>query len=275
MRSFLLLLAFLHHAGVPVERVSIPGPHGVSLEAALVRPPPGTVLPAGAARPVGVVELHGCGGPFARRDGQWAVALAKAGHVVLLPDSFGSRGAASQCHVHHRVATPNGLRRLDAIAAGQFLAGQPGVPPGGMALIGFSNGASTTLATANAARPVSPPGLFTRFVGFYPGCQARLNTPGWAPSGPMLILVGALDDWTPAAPCRALAAKFPGQVRLIVYPGAWHDFDAPGDPVHVMRDLSETPGNVGQAHAGNNPAAQADALRQVPAFLALRGTALQ
>ncbi|MDE2514596.1 MAG: dienelactone hydrolase family protein [Rhodospirillales bacterium] len=275
MHSFLLLLAFLHHAHVPVARVSIPGPDGVVLEAALVRPPPGTVIPEGAARPVGVVELHGCGGPFARRDGQWAVALAKAGHVVLLPDSFGSRGVGGQCHVHHRVATPNGLRRADAIAAGRWLQAQPGVPAGGVALIGFSNGASTTLATANAARKIDPPGLFSRFVGFYPGCRARLDTPHWAPSGPMLILVGAKDDWTPAAPCRALAARFPDRIRLIVYPGAWHDFDAPRDPVHVMTDLSETPGNVGHAHAGNNPAAQADALQQVPAFLALRGEALQ
>src|ERR1700733_10639090 len=231
MRAFLALLAFLHHAGMPTQQVAIPGPDGVTLEAALVRPPPGAVAPAGAA-PISVVELHGCGGPFARRDGQWAIALAKAGHIVLLPDSFGSRGAKSQCRVRHRVATPNRLRRQDAIAAAVWLTHQPGVAAGGVALLGFSNGGSTVLATA-AMRPDLPPGLFTRFVALYPGCRARLRDPHWAPSGPMLILIGQMDDWTPAAPCEALAKRFPDRIRLVAYPGAWHDFDAPGDPVHV------------------------------------------
>jgi dipeptidyl aminopeptidase/acylaminoacyl peptidase len=90
MAPFLALLAFLQAAGVNVERVTVPGPNGVGLDAALV-------LPEGTAKAPPVVALHGCGGPFPSRDGQWAVLLAKAGHVVLLPDSFGSRGLGSQC----------------------------------------------------------------------------------------------------------------------------------------------------------------------------------
>ena len=38
MKAFLALLAFLQTAGVPVERVSLPGPEGTMLDAALVRP---------------------------------------------------------------------------------------------------------------------------------------------------------------------------------------------------------------------------------------------
>jgi hypothetical protein len=38
MASFLALLAFLQAAGVHVERVSVPGPDGVKLDAALVVP---------------------------------------------------------------------------------------------------------------------------------------------------------------------------------------------------------------------------------------------
>jgi hypothetical protein len=60
----------------------------------------------------------------------------------------------------------------------------------------------------------------------------------------------------------------------VVYPGAWHNFDVPADPVHLMHGLSETPNNVGHAHAGNNPEAQVNALVQVPAFLTLQGGTL-
>jgi dienelactone hydrolase len=55
---------------------------------------------------------------------------------------------------------------------------------------------------------------------------------------PTLILVGELDDWTPALECRNMAegrddygvsrSKAEGvPIRLIVYPGAYHSFDVP------------------------------------------------
>ena len=106
MAAFLALLAFLQTAGVHVERVSVPGPNGVNLDAALV-------LPEGQASAPTIVALHGCGGPFPCRDGQWAVLLAKAGHIVLLPDSFGSRGLGSQCAMKEREVV---LSRLAPIA---------------------------------------------------------------------------------------------------------------------------------------------------------------
>ena len=83
MGSFLALLALLQAAGVHVERVGVPSIDGARLDAALV-------LPAGPPKAPAIVAMHGCGGPFPTRDGQWAVVLAKAGHIVLLPDSFGS-----------------------------------------------------------------------------------------------------------------------------------------------------------------------------------------
>lgn len=58
MPSFLALLTFLLAAGVHVERVSVPGPNGIKLDAALV-------LPEGAVKMPPVVALHGCGGPAA------------------------------------------------------------------------------------------------------------------------------------------------------------------------------------------------------------------
>jgi len=90
--TFLAVLALLHHSALSVQHVRIPEPGGVVLDAALVRPAGPVLAPA-------VVALHGCGGPVPSRDAQWAEALAGQGHIVLLPDSFGSRGLGSQCRV--------------------------------------------------------------------------------------------------------------------------------------------------------------------------------
>ena len=262
MKAFLALLAFLQTAGVPVERVSLPGPEGTMLDAALVRPQ--GLSQGGAVKEPAVVALHGCGGPFATRDGQWAVTLAKAGHIVLLPDSFGSRGLGSQCGTTHRSVTASGLRRQDAIAAAQWLVARPGTPAGGVALIGWSNGGGTVLATARAGTDL-PPGLFRRFAAFYPGCATTAKNPAWQPAAPLLILVGESDDWTPAPPCHDLQARYPRQIALLGYPGAYHNFDAPDRPVILREGAATAPG--GKAHAGTNEPARQDALARVPRWL--------
>ena len=79
-----------------------------------------------------------------------------------------------------------------------------------------------------------------------------------------MILVGESDDWTPAAPCHELAARFPGQIVLATYPGAYHDFDAPGRTVEERSGLATPPSGTGHAHIGTNEPARQDALRRVP-----------
>jgi hypothetical protein len=61
MATVLALIAVLQVAAVDAERASVPGPNGVSLDAALV-------LPEGTARTPSVVALHGCGGMFPARE---------------------------------------------------------------------------------------------------------------------------------------------------------------------------------------------------------------
>lgn len=259
MKAFLALLAFLTQAGLHVERVAIPEPGGVTLIAALA-------LPDGTPRGPAVVALHGCAGPFLGRDGAWTVLLVRAGHSVLLPDSFASRGLGPQCRVKQRTVLESRQRRGDAIAAAEWLARRPGTPPGGIDLLGWSNGGGTVLYTADARRGL-PPGLFRRFVAFYPGCGTVSRDMAWRPAGRLLILVGAADDWTPAPPCATLAARFPRAITLVTYPGAYHDFDAADRPVQEQTGLATPPGGTGRAHTGTNAAARADALRRVPAFL--------
>jgi dienelactone hydrolase len=259
MKSFLALLAFLTQAGLHVDRVSIPAPDGVALDAALV-------LPDGPPQGPAIVALHGCGGPFPSRDGSWAQALARAGHIVLLPDSFGSRGLGSQCGVKDRTVNESQVRRADAIAAAEWLTHRPDTPPGGVDPLGWSNGGGTTLYTATQL-PDLPPGLFRRFVAFYPGCATVSREATWQPAAPLLILVGESDDWTPAVPCHLLAERFPGRVELVTYSGAYHDFDAPDREVEDESGLATPPSGTGHAHTGTNAPARQDAFQRVPVFL--------
>ena len=85
------------------------------------------------------------------------------------------------------------------------------------------------------------------------------------PAGPLDILMGEADDWTPIAPCRVLAGSVAG-VRLHGFAGAYHDFDAP-ETVRVMRNIPTSQNADHSVHVGGDPAARAAALALVPALL--------
>lgn len=261
MKRYAAVVVMLLVWAVPAsaEPVAIPLADGAVLKAEIYRPNGAVVAPA-------IVMLHGCAGPYPARDHQWRDLLVARGHVVLLPNSFASRGLGPQCRVTGRIATSDGLRRTDAIEASRWLASQPGTPPGGVVLWGWSDGGSTVMATAEASAN-RPDGLFRGFVAFYPGCGVAVRDPAWTPSAPMLILMGEADDWTPARPCRTVAERVaPPLLTLHLYPGAYHDFDAPGG-VRLMRDIPSSQNADKTVHVGTDPAARADALHRVPGFV--------
>jgi dienelactone hydrolase len=253
----LLLLPFLLFlpASAPVaEHVVIPEAGGVRLRALLF-------LPRVVTAP-GVVALHGCAGPLPRRDYGWARLLAGQGHAVLLPDSFASRGLPGECKETAHAASAYTARRGDALAAAEWLEARGLAPAGGVLLLGWSDGGTTVLASV---APGTPEGLIRGAVAFYPACARTEEDAGWRSEVPLLILMGALDDWTPPAPCLALAQRRP-DMRVVLLAGAYHDFDVPNDPVHVIHGLPYTETGGGVAHAGEDPAARAQALLMVPAF---------
>ena len=88
---------------------------------------------------------------------------------------------------------------------------------------------------AAAGRPA-----FRVFLPFYPGCNATFPELDRI-SGPLRIHAGALDDWTPAAPCQTLVARLGGlgqDARIVVYDGAHHSFDNIGRPVTRRPDVN-------------------------------------
>lgn len=255
-----MLLATAGPRAEAPQRVTVPSRDGTALDAVLL-------MPGGPGPHAAVILLHGCGGRdrrgggLDRRHADWAERLRAAGFAVLLPESFASRGQGSQCTVRDRRILPWRERRADALGARDWLAGQPFVREEAIALMGWSHGGSTVLATADA------PG-FATFVAFYPGCSRALRSGRFAPSAPLLLLIGEADDWTPPGPCRALAERAGPGVTLVGYPGAHHGFDAPDSPLRLRTGLAFSARGDGTAHVGTDPAARADALVRVPAWLA-------
>ncbi len=268
----LLLAAVLPGASAQqaVRVPSLDAPQGTALQL------PALWFPVdAAARAPALVLLHGCGGMFDRqgrlsaRLRGYAERLNALGVAVLIPDSLTPRGETELCtqaNAGRQLKQPQ--RRRDALGALQWLAAQPGVDRGRLGMLGWSNGGSTVLASSNRrqAEVAAAPVPASLAIAFYPGCEAELER-GFEASAPLLLLVGAADDWTPAAACQALAAKAGGApVQIEVYAGAHHGFDGTA-PVRHRRDVPNG-ANPGQGvHVGGNAAARDASLARLDRFL--------
>ncbi len=96
---------------------------------------------------------------------------------------------------------------------------------------GLSHGGAAVLQTLDrsVAERSGVPYRFAAGIAYYPDCSGALGLSLYAP---LLVLIGELDDWTPAAPCVQFEQLQKGlhgaDVRLTVYPGVAHLFDFPG-----------------------------------------------
>jgi dienelactone hydrolase len=230
--------------------------------------------PAGAGPFPAVVAMHGCGGLFRPRDPSklaarnvdWGTRLSALGYAVLFPDSFNPRGTPEVCKQDQTPVRPGVHRVADAYGALAWLQKQPFVRPGAIALMGWSHGGVTTLwasRKSSRARPKDVPTDFALGIAMYPGCVAILET-DYVPAFPVHMFVGDLDDWTPAAPCKAFAEK--ANLKIVAYPNAHHGFDAPHQGKLILTGLRST--KSGTATIGTDPEARADVLTRVPALLA-------
>jgi dienelactone hydrolase len=250
------LLAAAPAAAADFQTVSVPSADGTAISTRIAKPPGNGPFPA-------IVLLHGCGGLLdergrvGEREVDWTDRFVAAGFLVALPDSFGSRGKASQCRVPpDQQVRPWVERRADVQGLQRWLAAQPNVDRQRIALMGFSHGGMTTIFA------LAQPG-YAAFVALYPACGGALRNGGPLPNVPTLMLLGERDDWTPAGPCQEFARLSP-RITVHTYAGAYHQFDAPNQPQQQVRGV----GPNGVATIATNSAARRDAIERVPAFLA-------
>ena len=243
-----------------------------------------------------IVALHGCSGLYSTVKGREerlgerlmvrADMLLSEGYALLFPDSFRARGRQEVCTIKAgEPSVPAAKRKLDALGALAYLAQRREIARDRIALVGWSHGGSATLAAINARdrdvnafreRPDAPP-FFRAAVAFYPGCRVSLAAgERWETAVPTRIMIGALDDWTPAKPCVDLgtaAAARGVPLKVTVFPGAQHGFDAPGATVVHRTDVPNGVSPGQGVHVGADPVMREKANAKLRAFLdeALRG----
>ena len=271
--STLTALAFLASASVATaapaapQAVEIPLNSG-TLHAQLFKPDGNGPFPT-------VIALHGCGGLNGQSDQiqpryrDWAEQLLKDGNAVLLPDSYGSRELGPQCRVKERRVLARRERVADIMASRQWLLQQPWVSQDRVSLIGWANGASAVLWAVRpqlASRKAEPD--FRAAVAFYPDCRISSGL-GWSARVPTLLLIGASDDVSSPPACRQMVDGARGRsalARIVVYPGAAHDFDRANLPLHAIAGADA--GVPERGHLGGDPDARADAQKRVAEWLA-------
>lgn len=217
----------------------------------LYRPPGNGPYPA-------VVALHGCAGRGSKAyEDATAARFMAEGYAVLFVDSFKPRGVTERCHA--AASDENVDRVMDAYGGLDYLAGLPFIDAPRIALVGYSQGAMVALSI------VGSEGIdtlvdhhFKAAIAYYPLCNASRGDT----SIPTLVLIGALDDWTPARECESMMSRRTGKgaaLKLIVYPGAYHAFDAV--------TLRDGPRTYQGHHLEYNEAADRAAWSEAAAFL--------
>lgn len=174
-----------------------------------------------------VVLLVSSGGINDAIQGHYGRDLSKAGHLVLAVDSFvprqilnGTTFDQSQVGSFHMT--------LDAFDAKRYIAKTyPTIKK--FTVMGFSKGGLATMFAADKSFHSNENDRFDSHIAVYPSCAFAARNP--KPVGPLLILLGAKDDYSGIDPCVQWSDKFKtagGKVEIKIYPDAHHSFD--GDP---------------------------------------------
>src|SRR5204863_8092227 len=130
--------------------------------------------------------------------------------------------------------------------------------------LGWANGASALLW---AVRPQLSHNIepdFRSAIAFYPDCRISSGL-GWSARVPTLLLIGAKDDVSSPSACRQMVDGARGRsalTRIVVYPGAAHDFDRANLQLRAIGSAADA-GLPERGHIGTDTEARTDSQKRV------------
>ena len=149
------------------------------------------------------------------------------GFATFKLNSFKSRGIKST--VGSQVEVTIATVILDAYRALEKLAIHPSIDNKRVAITGWSLGGGVSLFSAwlPLKKAITNKYSFAAHLAFYPPCFIKPENLDFT-SAPIQIMIGEMDNWTPAAACENLvnSLKKVANIDIEIYPNAHHGFDS-------------------------------------------------
>ena len=151
----------------------------------------------------------------------------ESGFATFELNSFKSRDISST--VGSQVEVTTAAIILDAYSAFAELAYHPNIDKNRVSITGWSLGGAVALFSGwkPVMKAIANDLKFASHLAFYPPCFFDPENTEFTDS-PIHILIGELDNWTPAEPCVNFVKKISknSNVELTVYPNSHHSFDS-------------------------------------------------
>ena len=150
----------------------------------------------------------------------------KMGIATFELNSFKSRGITSTVGTQNQVTISAMI--VDAYKALEALSKHPNIDKNKISITGWSLGGGVTLFSAwmPVKNAINKELKFASHLAFYPPCFIEPENIEFSDS-PIHILIGELDNWTPAKPCSDLVNKLnkKSNIGLTIYKDSHHSFD--------------------------------------------------
>jgi dienelactone hydrolase len=175
--------------------------------------------------------MHGTGGILRDREPEWAQRFNDWGIAAFYVDSFTARGVRPPLYARSPQYIPSVAHVVDAHHALETLARYPRIDKNRVVVMGFSRGGKVALSSMFdrfRRGSLDDPSLrFAGHIALYPYCALHYRGKE-VTSAPLLMLLGGADDMTSAAACQHQAdwLRSRTSVKVVVWPGANHDFDS-------------------------------------------------
>ena len=173
--------------------------------------------------------IIGVAGSLAWRDHHYEYLdmYQKAGFATFELKSFKSRDIEST--VGSQVEVTTAMMILDAYRALEKLSEHQNIDKNKVSITGWSLGGAVSLFSAwlPIKNAITKEVSFASHLPIYPPCFVDPENTDFT-EAPIHILIGEIDNWTPAKPCTEFVRKInkKGNVGLTIYPNAHHSFDS-------------------------------------------------